>query len=150
MSNEKNPQKKKKEKEPDITFYHPDLFEIPEDGSSPLLKGYRCKKCGQLDFPKVSPCPACWGDEFEIVPLSTKGKLYSYATLIIGQPGMDVPYTVGYVDLPENIRIFSQLEPKGGEFQCEDEMELTTGVIRLNRDGLPITSYKFKKSAPKH
>jgi len=31
-------------------------------------------------------------------------------------------------------------------YQCGEEVELTTGPIRMNRDGVPITSYKFKKS----
>ena len=139
------PKKKKKEKEPDITFFHPDLLEVPEDGSQPYLKGYRCKKCGQLDFPKVSPCPTCWGEEFEMVPLSRKGKVYSFTDIFIGQQGMETPYIFAYVDLPENLRIFAQLEGEPGTYKCDEEVELTIGPIRMNRDGLPITSYKFKK-----
>jgi len=135
----------KKEKKPDITFFHPDLFEVPEDGSPPYLKGYRCKKCGQLDFPKLDLCPTCWGKEFEMVPLSRRGKLYSYADCYIGQPGMQTPYIIGYVDLPEDLRIFALLEGEVDSFKCDDEVELTAGSIRLNQDGLPITSYKFKK-----
>ena len=134
-----------REKEPDITFYHPDLLEIPEDGSPPYLKGYRCKKCGQLDFPKLSPCPRCWGDEFVMVPLSRMGTLYSYSDIYIGQPDLETPYIIGYIDLPENIRIFAMLEGEVGSFKCDEKVELTIGPIRMNRDGLPITSYKFKK-----
>ncbi|QTA92882.1 Zn-ribbon domain-containing OB-fold protein [Desulfonema magnum] len=137
--------KKKKEKEPDITFFHPDLLEVPEDGSPPYLKGYKCKKCGKLDFPKLSPCPTCWGEEFEMIPLSRKGILYSFADIYIGQPGMDTPYIVGYIDLPEEIRIFAQLDGEVESFKCDEEVELTTGPIRMNQDGLPIISYKFKK-----
>jgi benzoylsuccinyl-CoA thiolase BbsA subunit len=138
--------KKKKEKEPDITFFHPDLLEVPEDGSPPYLKGYKCKKCGQLDFPKVSPCPNCWGEDFEMIPLSRKGNLYAYSDIYIGQAGMETPYIFGYIDLPENIRIFAQLEGKPGTYKCDEEVELTVGTIRMNMDGLPITSYKFKKA----
>ena len=142
---EKRNKKKEKKKEPDITFYHPDLLEVPEDGTLPYLKGYKCKKCGQLDFPKLSPCPTCWGEEFEMVPLSRKGTLYSYTDIFIGQPGMKTPYIFGYIDLPENLRIFAQLEGEPGTYKCDEQVELTTGPIRMNEDGLPITSYKFKK-----
>ncbi|GKT07433.1 Zn-ribbon domain-containing OB-fold protein [Desulforhabdus sp. TSK] len=135
----------KKQRDPDITFFHPDLLEVPEDCSSPFLKGYRCKSCGQLDFPNLNPCPNCWGEEFEIVPLSRRGKLYSYADIFIGQPGLQTPYIIGYVDLPENLRIFAMLDGEVGSFQCGEEVELTVGEIRKNRDGLPILSYKFKK-----
>ncbi len=135
----------KKAKEPDITFYHPDLFEVPEDGSAPFLKGYRCKQCGQMDFPKLNPCPNCWGEDFEMVPLSRRGKLYSYADIFIGQPGLPTPYIIGYVDLPEDLRIMAMIEGEVGTFQCDEEVELTVGEIRKNRDGLPVMSYKFKK-----
>lgn len=139
--------KKEKQKEPDITFFHPDLLEIPGDGSPAFLKGYQCKACKQLDFPKLSPCPNCWGEEFEMVPLSRRGKLYSYADIYIGQPGLKTPYIVGYIDLPENIRIFSMLEGEVETFKCDEEVELTVGPIRMNEEGNPITSYLFKKVA---
>lgn len=142
-----SPPKKKKEQEADITFFHPDLLDVPKNGSPPYLKGYRCKKCGQLDFPKLSPCPNCWGEDFEMVPLSRRGKLYSYADIYIGQPGLKTPYIIGYVDLPENLRIFAMLEGEVETFRCDEEVELTVGTIRMNQDGLPITSYLFKKVA---
>ena len=136
---------KKPEKKPDITFFHPDLLEVPTDGSAPYLKGYRCKKCGQLDFPKMSPCPSCWGEEFDVVPLNRQGKLYSFSDNFIGQAGMKTPYSFGYIDLPENLRIFAQLEGETGSFRCDDEVELTVGPVRDNRDGVPLISYKFRK-----
>jgi benzoylsuccinyl-CoA thiolase BbsA subunit len=147
MTDSQDSQKKaqKKEKEADITFFHPDLFEVPTDGTPPYLKGYRCKKCGELDFPKAKPCLKCWGEEFEMVPLSRQGKLYSVTDLYVGQPGMAVPYIFGYIDLPEDIRIFAQLEGDVGTFKCDDTVEVCAGVIKNNRDGNPIISYKFKK-----
>ena len=142
MANEKN---KRSEKKPDITFFHPDLFEVPNDGSPPYLKGYRCKKCNQLDFPKLQLCPKCWGKEFEMVPLSRRGIVYSATDNFVGQQGMAPPYVFGYIDLPENIRIFAQFEAEVGTIECGDEVEVVEGTIRMNRDGLPIKSYKFKK-----
>ncbi|BBO77874.1 hypothetical protein DSCW_52910 [Desulfosarcina widdelii] len=136
---------KKKEKEPDITFFHDDLLHAPADGSEAFLKGWKCKKCGQLDFPKLTPCPNCWGSEFEMVPLSRTGTLYSCTDIYIGAPGMKTPYIFGYIDLPENLRIFAQLEGEVDTFKCNETVELTTGTIGINNDGLPITSYKFKK-----
>lgn len=131
--------------QPESTFFHPDLLEVPADGSPPYLKGYRCTSCGRLDFPKLSPCPSCWGEEFEVVPLSRRGKLYSVTDIFIGQRGMKTPYTFGYIDLPEDLRILCQLDGPIGSFRCDEEVELTVGTIRLNQDGAPVTSYKFKK-----
>lgn len=129
-------------------FYHPDLLEIPADGGVPYLKGYRCRACGQLDFPRLSPCPQCWGEEFDAVPLSRRGVLYSYSDIYVGQAGMKTPYVFGYVDLPENLRIFAQLDGPVGSFRCDDAVELTVGPIRDDRDGHPLVSYKFRKIAP--
>jgi benzoylsuccinyl-CoA thiolase BbsA subunit len=133
-------------KDAEIAFFHPDLLEIPADGSRPYLKGYRCRACGRLDFPKLSPCPSCWGEEFDVVPLSRRGKLYSATDIFIGQAGMKTPYSFGYVDLPENLRIFCQLEGDIGSFRCDQDVELTVGTVRLNSDGSPLVSYKFKKA----
>ena len=134
-----------KEQKPDITLFHPELLEIPEDGTAPYLKGYKCKQCGQVDFPKLSLCPNCWCEEFDIMELSRKGRLYSFTDIFIGQAGMKTPYIFGYIDLPENLRVLAQLEGEPGSYTCDEEVELTTGEIRMNKDGLPITSYKFRK-----
>jgi benzoylsuccinyl-CoA thiolase BbsA subunit len=77
--------------------------------------------------------------------LSTRGRLYSVTDIYIGQAGMQTPYVFGYVDLPENLRIFAQMDGEPGSFKCDDEVELTIGTIRHNRQGLPIKSYKFRK-----
>lgn len=146
MSDSQSNAKITKKKEPAITFFHPDLLEVPEDGTPPYLKGYKCKKCGQLEFPKLRPCPSCWGEEFEMVPLSRKGKLYSYTDIFIGQEGMATPYIFGYIDLPENLRIFAQLDGEPGTYKCDEDVELIVGTIRMNLDGLPIDSYKFAKA----
>jgi benzoylsuccinyl-CoA thiolase BbsA subunit len=140
----------KKEKEGDITFFHPDLLEIPQN-EPPYLKGHKCKSCGTIWFPKFMPCPNpdCWSEEMEVIPLSRKGKIYSATDVYIGQPSMReyMPFIVGYVDLPEGIRIFAQLEGEIGSFRCDDEVELTTGPVRNNAKGAPIISYKFRKMA---
>jgi benzoylsuccinyl-CoA thiolase BbsA subunit len=140
--------KKKNKKKEDITFFHPDLLEVPKD-SPPYLKGYRCKNCGKLWFPKfdVCPNPDCWSEEMEVVPLSRRGTIYSVTDVYIGQPTMReyMPMSMAYIDLPENIRVTAQLDGELGSFHCGDEVELITGPVRTNRDGKPIISYKFKK-----
>jgi benzoylsuccinyl-CoA thiolase BbsA subunit len=140
-------EEKEKNQQEETVFFHPDLVEVPKDGSPPYLKGYRCKKCGNLDFPKPVICYKCWGEEFEIVPLSRKGKLYSFSDIYIGPPGygQDLPYVIGYIDLPEGIRVFAQLEGEPGTFKCDEEVELTLGKIRKNEEGKTVISYKFKK-----
>lgn len=143
MASEASHKKTNKEGKADITFFHPDILEVPEDGRLPYLKGYKCRKCGQIDF-KTTLCSKCWGEEFEVVPLSRRGRLYSYSDIYIGQTGLSTPYSFAYVDLPEQLRVFAQLDGEVGSFKCDEEVELTLGPIRMNADGLPIVSYKFK------
>lgn len=136
------------EKEGDITFFHPDLLETPQN-NLPYLKGYQCNQCGRLWFPKFTYCPNpdCWSEEMKVIPLSRKGVIYSTTDVYIGQPSMReyMPIIVGYVDLPEGIRIFAQIEGDIGSFQCGDEVELIIGPVRNNKRGKPIISYKFRK-----
>jgi benzoylsuccinyl-CoA thiolase BbsA subunit len=124
------------------------LLEIPDTGL-PYLKEYRCRRCGKIRFPRFSNCPDpdCWGIDMEPIPLSRRGRIYSATDVFIGQPSMRqyMPMSVGYVDLPEEVRIFAQLEGELGSFRCDDEVELTTGPVRNNAEGKPILGYKFKK-----
>ena len=129
-------------------FYHPDLLELPVDGSLARLKAYRCRACGQLDFPKPTICTSCWGEVFEIVPLSRRGTLYSFSEIHIGQAGMKTPYLIGYIDLPEQLRVFAQLQGALGDFACDDVVELAVGPIRNSSNGLPLISYLFRKATP--
>ncbi len=56
-----------------------------------------------------------------------------------------MPMSMAYVDLPEGVRVFSQLEGEVGSFQCNDEVEVVASPVRDNADGKPIIGYRFKK-----
>ena len=133
----------------DITFFHPDLLEVPEN-EPPYLKGYKCKHCNKIWFPKFLSCPDpdCWCEEMDIVPLSRSGIVYSVTDVFVGQPTMKeyMPLTLAYVDLPEGIRVFAQLEGELGTFTCGDRVELSIGPVRNNKGGEPIISFKFKRA----
>jgi len=49
-----------------------------EGSGGGALLGNRCTSCGQIFFPKAKLCQACLHEELKEVPLSRKGKLYSY------------------------------------------------------------------------
>lgn len=80
---------------------------VSQDGST--LVGSRCPECGSLFFPVGSVCPSCLNGELDRVPLSRQGNLYTYSIIHIGPRGWDTPYAVGYVDLPEGVRLFAHL-----------------------------------------
>jgi hypothetical protein len=80
------------------------------DTRQPHLLGSRCKKCKSYFFPKEALfCrnPGCAGTEFDEVPLSRTGKIWSFTTNHYAPPAPYVspdpfvPYTVAAVELAE-------------------------------------------------
>ena len=124
-------------------FFHPDLFVVPTDGKAPYLLGYTCEACKKTWFPKLDICPDCWAD-LKQISLS-KGKLYSYSIIHVGQRGIKSPYAVGYVDFPENVRIYAQLAIPHEKIKLGMDVEVVEGVVRIDKSGNPtVMSYMFK------
>lgn len=82
---------------------------VLHDPKSPRLLGGRCNACREVSFPKAEVCPSCLSEDITPIALSTQGLLYSYTVLHLGKSGEIIPYAVGYVDLPEGVRLFSHL-----------------------------------------
>jgi uncharacterized OB-fold protein len=95
------------------------LFE--EVSGKGTLVGAKCRQCGQIIFPRREACLNCLGSDLEMVPLSRQGKLYSYTIVHMPSEHFDPPYAVGWIELPEGIKIFSQI--RGWQ-----EHALTTGM----------------------
>ena len=74
------------------------------------LLGMHCKSCNAKFFPVNAMCLFCLSESVEKIPLSSVGILYSYSFIHIAPKQWKVPYGIGYVDLPEGIRIFGKLE----------------------------------------
>lgn len=125
------------------------LFDL-SDGS--LEKGYligsKCHHCGTIVFPKRVVCPNCLRDDaMEEVPLSKKGKLYSYSVNQVAPEGFMAPYVTGKIDLPERVRIFSVItgcEPKENALEIGMEMEILFEPLTKDKDGNDLIGYKFR------
>ena len=125
-------------------FFHPDLFVVPTDGQAPYLLGYKCDDCGKIWFPKMEICPSCWTN-LKQIPLSRTGVLYSYSIIHTGQRGIKAPYAVGYVDFPGDVRIYSQLAIPHEKIKLGMAVEVTEGVVRIDKSGNPVMrAYMFK------
>jgi uncharacterized OB-fold protein len=74
------------------------------------LVAQRCVACGRLRHPPRPMCPHCRSLEVDVVTLSGRGTLYSYAVLHHPQhPAFDYPVLAALVDLEEGIRVVSNL-----------------------------------------
>ncbi len=86
------------------------LFTVGEGtGGVPRLIGSRCLSCGILSFPKRVTCARC-GDtnEQEEALLGPLGHIYTFAVVRRAPEAFPTPYVIGYVDLDEGVRVFTQ------------------------------------------
>ncbi|WP_175279098.1 Zn-ribbon domain-containing OB-fold protein [Prescottella equi] len=82
------------------------------------LLGSECTTCGTVGFPAATHCARCATATAHPRPLSTHGTVWSYTVQrfapksppYVPPPTGFVPYAMGYVELPEGIRIAGILE----------------------------------------
>ena len=101
------------------------LFHVSGENTGHLI-GTRCGRCGITFFPGRRFCSNCFqNDRITEVGLSKRGTLYTYTIIYQGKPSFKAPYTVGYVDLKEGVRIFTPLfDVVPEELKIGTEMEL--------------------------
>jgi uncharacterized OB-fold protein len=109
------------------------------------LVGSRCRNCGATSFPARSTCPSCRSsDRPERANLSTTGVVYTYTVVRQAPPGEEVPYVLAYVDLPEGVRLLTQLQR-----DCIKDVEIGMKVrlserpLGTTEDGTELIGYQF-------
>ncbi len=123
-------------------------FTKPLSPDSRLLAS-KCKKCGKLHFPPQRLCSQCYSwEEMEETPLSRRGKIFSWTVAyLMGE------HPIGYVDLPEGIRLFSIFTGLGENpvkaLDIGREVELVVTTMREMEFGMEVGAiefigYKFK------
>lgn len=75
------------------------------DVPAPPYACSHCLACGYNNFPVSEICPQCWSRNIQLTELSPHGVLYSFSSQIFGGE----KHVVGYVDLPEGVRVFGRL-----------------------------------------
>ena len=98
---------------------------LSELGSGAKLCADQCDACEQVFFPRninASQCLKCLKGNLNSIELSGKGWLHSFATSALPSRRVKAPYTCGYVDLAEGVRIFCRLH------KDHSESEIATGM----------------------
>jgi uncharacterized OB-fold protein len=129
------------------------LYTGPAD--SPQLIGSRCEACAEITFPAQSSCPACTGARTEEVLLARRGRLWTWTvqhfpppTPFKGDTEHFVPFGVGYVELPEGIRVEGRLTThKASELEIGMEMELVLEKFMDADDGSELMTFAFRPVA---
>lgn len=124
-----------------------DDFWFQTVGDEIRLVGSRCLACGKVAFPQKPVCPVCFSDGIETVPLSKNGTLHTFACSVMGPIGMETPFVMGFIDLPEGIKLYSLItgtETWGRDLKIGMAMEMTIGKIKVDASGREVLSYRFR------
>lgn len=121
----------------------PGLF--MDDTSGTLrLAGTRCDNCGAHFFPRRQVCARCLSTETATVALTGRGVLYTFTIVYQSTPEFSTPYILGYVDLPEGVRV---LAPVVGveidDVRTGMPVEVRVEVVRADAQGRPLLGYRL-------
>lgn len=122
-------------------------------GEGPRLIGSRCLECGELLFPRKDNgmCSYCQSDTLEDVEFSTRGTVYS-CTVVTQRPPeyykAEVPYAIGFVELPEGIRIETMFTGCDvDDVHVGMDVELVIEKLHEDETGNEVVAYKFRPVA---
>lgn len=127
------------------------LFKTP---LSPLeqvtLMGSECKDCSEVSLGKRQTCSNCGGKDLEEIPLSRKGKLWTY-TIIRHKPPGDykgpdpfTPFGLGLVELPEGIRVLSPIHCDLKRISIGMELELEVYPLYTDENKNQVMAFRFR------
>jgi len=116
-------------------------------GPSPVLLASRCTECNTVFFPPTEGfCrnPACSSEEFEQVPLSRRGRIWSYTDAQYQPPAPYIahtdpyePFALAAVELPEGLVVLGQLASGTGvdDVTVGTEVELLVEPLYADESG---------------
>jgi len=128
------------------------LFTWPAE--EPRLVGGRCAACGTITFPCQSGCPRCGAHPLEERLLARRGRLWAWTTQefppptppYAGAQGSDFePFGVGYVELPDELRVEARLTEHDPErLRIGMEMELAIVPFGIDEAGNQLVTFAFR------
>jgi uncharacterized OB-fold protein len=124
------------------------VFPNRADGS-PRLIGSKCRRCGDVVFPKRKLCTVCdSGELMEEVFFGENGVLQTYTIVRVAFPNFEAPYILGLVELPEaeNLRVLAQIEDCAlDEVRIGMPLALTIGKIKTDpATGKTVIGHKYR------
>src|SRR3954470_5199174 len=96
------------------------------------LTGSRCQHCGTVAFPPARGCQSCGRRSQAPLQLGSRGTVWGFTVQrfapksppYVVPPGGFVPFAVGYVELPEGVKVEAVLD-------CTDFAELDGAEVTL-------------------
>lgn len=128
----------------------PKVFVVPSSArEKPHLIGTRCKACGKHFFPQEPVCQYCFSEDVEVVPLSSRGKVYSCTIFRhhrrVPEYEGPLPYMFGRVELPEGAGVLTAFADVSLDKPLEEgtEVELKMDKFGEDEEGNEIMTFKF-------
>lgn len=121
-------------------------WETAPSGAVSLI-GTRCRSCGETFFPEHAVCGRCGSVDTEDVRLTGPARLFSYTIVHQLPAGFSGPLTVGYGELPEGVLVLAPIDARADELTPGMALVLHEGVTRIDEDGEPMLSYRFRPAA---
>jgi uncharacterized OB-fold protein len=128
------------------------IFTWPAE--EPQLIGSRCTACGIVTFPAQESCPRGAATAMEEQLLARRGRLWAWTTQNFPPPSPPyagptgdafVPYGVGYVELPGEVKVETRLTEADPDALREGmEMELVVVPFRTDDEGNEIMTFAFR------
>ncbi|GAB2928751.1 hypothetical protein GCM10027047_26820 [Rhodococcus aerolatus] len=102
------------------------------DTTDPVLLGSRCPECGTIAFPAATTCQRCGTRVEGTVELSRRGTVWAHTVQHFAPKSPPyvppaegfTPFAVGYVELPDGVRVQARLDAGGGEDLSDAEVGL--------------------------
>lgn len=124
-------------------------FEVDEDGAV-WLRASRCRECERFAFPAREYCPRCRRPSTDGVRIGHGAKLFSFTVCNTAPRGWRAPYLQAYVQLPEDIRVFTliadEVAPAISSLAVGMEMEPVAEALHGESRRL---TYKYRPIAPR-
>ena len=120
------------------------LIRVGPDGWE--LLGQKCASCGYVAYPRKRVCPRCFSEDLHEHYLSKRGVLHTFTFTHLGPARFNAPYGMGFVDLPEGIRLLGLIDHPASECDSLEvgmEMEVVLGVVDA-ANGEQALCYKFR------
>ncbi|NNE40779.1 MAG: Zn-ribbon domain-containing OB-fold protein [Marinicaulis sp.] len=117
------------------------------------LVGQKCVDCGKIAYPRKRVCPQCFSSDLDEYLLSRSGTLHTFTTTYLGSPSLKPPYTIGFLDLPEGIKLMGVIlaaHPTESSLTVGMKMEIVLDVLREDPDGEDVYCYMFRPFTEEH
>ena len=109
------------------------------------FKGYKCKRCERINYPKTLKCIECGSEDLEEVQLARTGRVLTYIVNYYMPDEFDRPLGQGVVEMDGGGRLMTQFTEIESEKDIEIGMPIEIVIRRMStRDGLNYYGPKIR------